>query len=147
MRHDFDIENPKECPCDTTNGDKSSCIPRTGAFKNISKIIVAVFTHPNEISMPWPRHGYSRDWLCMFIEGFNLHPTGPVHPVPIPDRERNGRPKRFSKSDTGGNLDSVSLDFLPCPPTITALSASKICIDISSNNGKSSRESLNYGCH
>ena len=147
MRDDIDIETAKEGPCYTTNGNKCGCIPGTGAFKYISKIIMAVLTHPNEVGMPRTRHGYSRDWLCMLIKGFNLHPTGPIHPVTIPDGESNWRAKRLSKTNTRRDLYRVSLDFLPCTPSISALSAGKICIDIGSNNGKSSGEPLNNGCH
>jgi hypothetical protein len=147
MRYDINVKNAKKSACYTAYRDKCSCISRTGAFKYISKVIVAVLTHPNKVSMSRPRHGHSRDWLCMFIKGFNLHPTGPVHPIPITNRESNGRSKRFSKSNARSDLYRVSLDFLPCSPTISALSAGKICIDVSSNNSKSSRESLNYGCH
>jgi hypothetical protein len=114
-----------------------------GSFKDVSGITPIVFKHASQIrvtrtraaELPAPLTATGGIWL-------NTHDFFPVHPIAIPDQERNWRTERLSSSHSGNHLHFVRLELHPRASAVTRHPPPQLQIDVFSDYRQSSGNSF-----
>src|SRR5207244_9987075 len=104
-----------------------------GTFEDVAYVVEAVLDHARQIGVArtqachrWWRLGHRLD----------VHLALPVRPVAVLDHHGDRSAHRHAVSHAGDDLDAVVLDLLASTPTVAALAARQVDVDVFGQYGQ-----------
>ena len=107
--------------------DPRGGLASAGPLEHVARVVEAVLEDAREVRVPGTnaRHPFGLE-----SPRLDLHRTLPVLPVAVLDHQRDRRPERLAAADAADDPGRVVLDLLALSPTVAALAAPKVGVDV-----------------
>ena len=123
---DFYIQRFQKLTENSARRNARRRFPRRRTLQNISCVRDAEFFHACKISVTG---AHVFDYALFRVATFGCHKFLPILIIAVPYRQRYGTTERRAIANAGENFRFIAFDFLPCAPSVTALTPEKLPVN------------------
>src|SRR5262245_20125409 len=145
MTGDTHTESREQLPGQRSGCDARGGFARARAFEYVADIGVSVLDRAGKIRMPRTRTRHVGPFAAgraFWRLGLDVHRLLPVHPVAIPDEERDRRASGHAMTNAAKDLRAVALDLHASATSVAALPPTQLRVERIDVEGQTGRHAV-----